>query len=326
MDRAEVVGLIGRDTAKAAALNHSLGIECGFRDGDSLLRSKEVDALVLAVPPVELSRLAIAAFSYDKHVLCEKPLGVSLAEAESVVHAWRQSACIGMVNFCYRLVPEIRELKARMADGLCGQINHIRVDWVLSNRLNPTLTYHWKGQRELGGGVLQNFGVHVLDYLFWNETEVDVLGAVQATAIRRRPDAAGQLHPVSGDESTSALFRMRGIPVALHLSLVTRPATGHRIHVCGCEGTLALSNDDPNSPAGPFRLQYDDGRQGMRILGEGQPNQTLAKLFIRTLEGFVDAIQGGGDREPSLSAALKVSRLVQRTQSAAAESGLVFSA
>jgi predicted dehydrogenase len=64
----------------------------------------------------------------------------------------------------------------------------------------------------------------------------------------------------------------------------------------------------------------------MRILGEGQPNQTLAKLFIRTLEGFVDAIQGGGDREPSLSAALKVSRLVQRTQSAAAESGLVFSA
>lgn len=314
--RLQLVLVVGRDLKKAASVAESGGASGYTDDVAGALGSAEVAGVILAVPPSIQPSLAVKAFGNGKHVLCEKPLGATLAEAEAVHAAWRRSGRVGIVNFCYRLVPEIDELRRRVASGECGDLQSLHVDWVLSSRLDRSLTHHWKNQKELGGGVLQNYGTHVMDYLFHDRQDVEVCCATGKTYVKTRPDPAGVSRKATADEVATVLFRFRDSTTAVvHLSVVTTPSTGHRIVFRGSAGTLEVVNPDPRSPGGPFNLyrHIGDGVATRDLLSTGSPREsTMARLFARVLGRFSESMVNDSQEGPSIEDGLKVARLVDR--------------
>jgi predicted dehydrogenase len=314
----KVAALAGRDFDKTQALIDKFGIDCKPCSFNELIDSSRIDAVVIALPPFMQHDLALRAFQIGKHVLCEKPLGVTLEEAEAIYLAWKKSLCVGMVNFCYRLIPQMREFRRCLAAGDCGSLHSIHVEWVLSNRLNPKLTVHWKGQRELGGGVLQNYGMHVVDYLFYDRENIKLLAAKQNVFMLTRPDEQGSKHNSSGDEVATVLFDIgSGTVVNIHLSLVTKPALGHCVTARGSKGTLQVSNLNPRFPAGPFSLYFfkDNFKKG-RCLSKGSGNdRSMVSLFRRLDCKFIQAILNDRRQDiPTIEHAWKASKILHEIE------------
>lgn len=287
---------------------------------EEVLHSPTIDAIIIAVPGAVQPKLAIAAFDAGKHVLCEKPLAVSVEEARRVEHAWVSAQTIGMVNFCYRLVPELQEFKRLLSNGACGQIGLLQVDWVLASRTQPGLTANWKAYSESGGGVLNNYGVHVIDYLFHDCENVEVVAARTGSLFSTRFDDQGVIRPVSGEERAVVVFDV-GYPVIVNLSLVTEPALGHRVMAYGSAGTLELSNRASDSPAGPFSVRWSgasdavtpEHRNSSASLAREQHG--LVSLFRRTTALFAHAIRSNhGAYALSIGDGVKAARLVARSK------------
>lgn len=330
-----VEGIAGRRAEACAAVGAEFDIPWRTDSAVGLVESDRVDAVILALPPILQPELAVRAFEGGKHVLCEKPLAVAPAQARAVVNARKRAKRVGMVNFCYRLVPQVEQFAKLLAAGKCGTVQSIEAQWILPNRLDTTRTFHWKGQREHGGGVLQNLGVHMLDYLFHDSSPLSpapsrrrlgirVLGAAQSVLYRTRPDEKGRSRRITGDETTTALLETEGgTTVMLHLSLVTRPGLGHRVVAWGNKGTLELRNLQPDTPAGPFSLWFwrDNARHGICLsAGDKGERHDFAALFSRTDRRFVNAaISGKTDVGPSLEDGLKTVELARQIQEAAAK-------
>lgn len=320
---ARVVALAGgRDSRKMRNLAKRFGVKRCLPSAEELIDFPGVEAVVIALPPFMQRDLAVRALENGKHVLCEKPLAVTLDDARVIYKAWKKSRRVGAVNFCYRLIPQIQEFKQRLAAGDCGKIHSISAEWILSNRLNPALTLHWKGQRELGGGVLQNYGIHVLDYLFYDHPDVKLLGAKQDTFIPQRRDSGGHKHTCAGDEVTTAFFDLgKGTVGYIHLSLVTVPALGHCLTARGDKGTMKVCNLNPKFPAGPFSLWFFDKsikRGKLLSAGSGERAKSKISLFRRVAQRFAAAVLSGQDRDlPTIEDGLNAGKILGEIQNAA---------
>lgn len=307
----------GRDLERTRRWAKSAGVGKYTTRVDEVLGSTMVDAVVLAVPPRAQPELAVRAFGEGKHVLCEKPLAVSMAAGRRVVEAWRKSGRVGMVNFCYRLVPEIHALKSRLAAGEVGHVQSIHVDWILSSRLDGSLTQHWKGREEEGGGVLQNYGSHVLDYLLHDASNISCHGAKRDIFIKTRPDARGLQQFSTGDEVASVIYGLGADTVALiHLSLVSLPALGHRIVARGSLGTLEVLNSNSSFPGGPFRLRrYLNGVRAESSTNDREcDSYGLSSLFARVARRFVESIRTGERIGPTVECGLRVVERIHEIQ------------
>jgi UDP-2-acetamido-3-amino-2,3-dideoxy-glucuronate N-acetyltransferase len=115
---------------RAAAVAEAPGIE-PYADVDAVLSRDDVDAVVLATPAVTHASLAIAAVQAGKHVLVEKPLAVTLAEAQAVVEAAERSGRVLMVGHVLEYHPAVLRLRQLVEEGVLG-----RLRYVYSNRLN----------------------------------------------------------------------------------------------------------------------------------------------------------------------------------------------
>lgn len=317
-----IVGIAGKDKIKVGQIANEYSIPKTYLSGEELIGSPHVNAVVLAVPPFEQPTLAVFAFQNSKSVLCEKPLGVRIQDVEKINMAWRKSGKIGMINFCYRLIPQFQELKFQMAAGKCGVIHSINAQWIMSNRLSRDLTYHWKGQKELGGGVLQNFGIHLIDFLFHDISNVNLLGAQQSTFIKTRMDDEGKKRRCTGDELTTALFVAdKDMTIIINLSLVTRPQTGCSIVVQGDEGTMELKNMFPENPTGPFSVYYyrDNICNGECLsIGKKSSESALKQLFSRSANLFVKAIREKDCIYPNIGDGLRAEKILFNIQQKAA--------
>lgn len=311
----EVAALTGRDYKKARALTRELGISWCPPSIQELTASPDIDAVVIAVPPFLQPDIAIAAFRQGKHVLCEKPLAVDRRNLYKMRKAWKDSRMVGMVNFCYKLLPAFREFKKRIMAGDCGQLNLIQAQWILSNRLDKNLTYNWKCNVSKGGGVLQNFGIHLIDYLFCDMPKTVLLGAKQNILFKTRRDERGNIRRCTGDEVITAFFSTKEVtPVFFHCSLVTMTPRGCFIIAEGNKGTLEIRSQDLRNPAGPYSLWwYKDSLESGRCLLAEPPlaEPGLFSLFARTAERFADALKNNAtDEDLSLDNGVKASEYV----------------
>ncbi len=313
----ELTAVAGRNAAKTAQFVSAICPQAEPLTFDEVLTSRTIDAVIIALPAAAQPPMAIAAFKSGKHVLCEKPLAVEATAAEAIERAWRASGKVGMVNFCFRLIPEFEAFKAQLRSGVCGELNLIRAEWVLGSRLNAALPHSWKSDASCGGGVLQTFGSHVVDYLFHDKPLVHVLAARRNTLIDQRSNDAGARQAATADETATVLFDVPGLcPVFLHVSTVTTPPVGHHVVAQGHKGTLTLFNTSRDCPGGPFELAFSSAREiqplSMAAHVAGTPGGiSLSQLFERVLARFAAAIQNGLERyEPDISDGVRATALI----------------
>jgi predicted dehydrogenase len=260
--------LCGRDPAKVEQAGRRLGWESTETDWTRLLVREDIDLVDICSPGNTHAEIAVAALEAGKHVLCEKPLANTVAEAEAMAAAAERAAEQGvrsMVGFTYRRVPAIALARRLVEEGRIGEVRHVRAqylqDW-LSDASSPMT---WRLEKDkAGSGALGDIGAHILDLTqhITGDRVVSVNGLLE-TFVGERPvaESTGGLlggaslnggeqgtAPVTVDDTAVFLARFGGGAVGVFEA--TRFATGRknaiRIEINGSRGSLAFDFEEMN--------------------------------------------------------------------------------
>ncbi|MGF1452916.1 MAG: Gfo/Idh/MocA family protein [Opitutales bacterium] len=207
------VACASRDAAKAEAFRAKCGLERAYGSYDALLADPEVDAVYNALPNHLHAPWSIRALEAGKHVLCEKPLAMTEAEAVTVIAVARREKRFLGEAFMYRHHPQLAELRGLLASERLGKVRLIETRFSFNNP-DAEATGNVRFARDMGGGGLMDVGCYCLS-----------AARLVAGAATEQPFAAAQKHEV-----TAAFNAPDGVDVL---------ATGHLTFEDGLLGNYA---------------------------------------------------------------------------------------
>jgi predicted dehydrogenase len=163
------------------------GVEKASTNATEVIRDDAVDAVILATPNDTHRPLAVEAARAQKHVLCEKPLGLNAAEVREMHRTARDAGVVHMTAFTYRFAPAMRYLRRLVHSGALGSPRHFRsqrfLDW-------PETSWGWRQYRSsAGAGDLFDMTIHRLDFA------MDLLGPIRRVSGAVARFAPRERHP-----------------------------------------------------------------------------------------------------------------------------------
>jgi len=161
--RFEVVALASPSSAERVARERK--IPQAFGSVEEMLAGAELDVVSVSSPPFDHHRSAMAALAAGKHVLCEKPLALTVAEAEEMLAASERAGVVAAVAFEFRYVPAIIAIKELIDNGHLGALREIEVARLSRDLLarNAMARPAWWFRHEKGGGVTSAVMPHIFD-------------------------------------------------------------------------------------------------------------------------------------------------------------------
>jgi predicted dehydrogenase len=192
----ELVALAGTSQARAEEAAGRLGWAGAVADWRELIERPDIDVIDICAPGDLHHPIAIAALQAGKHVLCEKPLantGAQAAEMAEVAAEAARNGVFAMCGFTYRRQPAAALARKLIAEGRIGDIRHIRVRYLQDWLSDESAPYTWRmdAQRS-GSGALGDLGAHAVDMAQWLVGErIDSVSARTQTFVPFRPLADG---------------------------------------------------------------------------------------------------------------------------------------
>ncbi|WP_370948716.1 Gfo/Idh/MocA family protein [Amycolatopsis sp. cg5] len=331
----------GRDETRAKAAAQRFGWAAVETDWRALIARDDVDLIDICTPGDSHAEIAIAALEAGKHVLCEKPMANTVAEAEAMAEAARKAGERGvrsMVAFNYRRVPALAHARKLVASGALGDIRHVRSVYLQDWLSDPQSPMSWRLNKDLAGsGALGDLGAHIVDAAQFVTGElITGVSALTNTFVHQRPDADGGVGEVTVDDCALFIGRMTSGAVASFEA--TRYALGRknsmRLEVNGSKASLAFDFESMNE------LSWYDGtapstEAGFRRILVTEPQHPYVGVwwppghllgyehtFTNEVADLLSAIGGGYHPEPSFDDGLRVQRVLGAVEgSAAAGSG-----
>ena len=242
-ERCEVVAIASRDLERARAAASELGIARAFGSYEDLLADPDVDAVYNPLPNHLHAEWTIAAARAGKHVLCEKPLATTSADAERMIQACEAEGVLLMEAFMYRLHPTWEAVTSLVASGRIGELKTVQ-SWFSYFNDDPG---DIRNLVETGGGALYDIGCYCVNLsrmLFGAEPE-----RVGGSVLR---------DPVMGiDVLTSGTLDFGDVVATFTCS--TRAEPDQRVHIYGTEGRISLEIPFNIPPDRPTRVSLTAG-------------------------------------------------------------------
>lgn len=340
---AEMAVIVGRDATAVKAAAAKWGWAESATDWREVIARDDIDIVDIVTPGDSHAEIAIAALDAGKHVLCEKPLANTVAEAEAMAAAAERAADSGtkaMVGFTYRRVPAVTFLRQLVAEGVVGRIAHVRASYRQDWLVDPDMPLAWRLQKEhAGSGALGDIGAHAIDLVeYVTGMDVEQVSGVLDTIVKQRPlqgsgsglsgKAAAGYGQVTVDDV--AIFTGRLASGALASFEATRFATGRKnalsIEVSGDKGALAFDLEDLNS------IQFYDRTapadlQGFRKILVTEPVHPYVSAwwpaghmlgyehgFSHQVKDLVEGIVRNTDPHPTFADGLRVQRVLEAVE------------
>jgi len=208
-----------------------------FNDGEALIRSGAVDAVIIATPHYQHTTLGIAALEAGLHVMVEKPISVHKADAERLIAAHaRHPDRVFAAMFQLRTEPRYVKIKRLVSTGELGPL--VRVSWIITDWFRTDAYYAsggwratWKGE---GGGVLLNQCPHNLDLLQWLcGMPARVRGFCQL----------GRYHNIEVEDNVTAYWEWASGATGVFITSTGEAPGTNRLELCGTRGKLVLENN-----------------------------------------------------------------------------------
>ncbi len=208
-----------------------------FGNGEEMIRSGSIDAVLVATPHYQHTSLGICAIENGIHLMVEKPISAHKADAERLIEVSAQHPDIvfgGM--FQLRTEPRYLKLKKLIADGDLGEI--VRINWIITDWFRTEAYYTsggwratWKGE---GGGVLLNQCLHQLDALQWL---VGMPSKVRSFA------QCGRFHDIEVEDNVTAYLEYPNGATGVFVSSTGEAPGSNRFEIAGTRGRVILEND-----------------------------------------------------------------------------------
>ena len=220
-----------------------------FTNPAMMLRETKPDLVSICTPNKFHAELTLLALQHGAHVACEKPMAMTLAEAEQMEAARAAADKLGSINFSYRNVAAFRFARELIASGDLGKLLRVQCVYLQSFLGAKATPYSWRNDVSIAGfGALGDLGIHMLDGVRF-VTGLDykrVVGTAQ-TLIPEKADAQGVMHQVTTDTNAAWLSELDGGVVSTFETSQVAPGFGNffRIEISGDRGTLAIRSDAP---------------------------------------------------------------------------------
>ena len=204
--KGELVAIADHDYIRATTLAQKHGAK-PVNDWKNLVSRKDVDAVIVAVPNAFAAPIVLAALRAGKHVLCEKPLGVSSKESSAIVAAAKKAKRLVKVGFNHRFHAALLKAHKIFEEGGIGRVLFIRARYGHGGRKG--MEKEWRFNKKMsGGGELLDQGVHLIDLARWFGGDFDKVYGVTATKFWKS----------DLDDNAFVLMMNRQVTVSFHAS------------------------------------------------------------------------------------------------------------
>ncbi|MDQ0239327.1 Gfo/Idh/MocA family protein [Arthrobacter bambusae] len=353
----QLTALCGRNDDGVRAAAGKLGWGSVETDWRRLLERDDIDLIDICTPGNTHAEIAIAALEAGKHVLCEKPLANSVAEAERMTEAAQAAAERGVFSMCgfsYRRTPALALAKRMVEEGRLGNIRHVRAQYLQDWLSDENAPMTWRlDKSKSGSGSLGDIGAHSIDAAQWvTGQQITGVSALLETFVHERP-LAGDLVGLGGHGDVgadaprgsvtvddAAIFTARFDGGATSAGAVgvfeaTRFALGRknamRLEVNGTKASLAFDFEEMNVLS--FYDAAESPDAGFRRIFVTEPEHPYVGNWWPTGHGLgyehgfthqvvdlVTAIGAGEQPSPSFADALQVQKVLAAVEGSAAES------
>lgn len=283
IDEAELVGVYDgyRPGAERFAESHPVRI---FDTMEDLLACDEIDAICICTPSGLHTQQAVAAMRAGKHIVCEKPMSLSLEDADLLISTAEETGVKTCIISQFRFSDAVQEIRRAIEAGAFGRI----VSGSLQMKYYRSREYYasggWRGTWKMdGGGCLMNQGIHGIDVFRY------LMGPLkQLTAITKT-----QFHDIEVEDSAVAVAEFaNGAVGTIEGSTTCYPGYPRRIEICGTEGSVILEEDSILSWNLPIPCQLSVGNKAQNV-ASSDPKAINVSGHTKQIGNLVDAILHG---------------------------------
>jgi predicted dehydrogenase len=252
--------ICGRDAAGVEAAARQFGWEEYDTDWRRVVERKDIDVVDVSTPGNLHAEMAIAAARAGKHILCEKPLANSLADAKAMLAAAEKAGVQHMIMHNYRKIPAVAFAKKLIEGGKIGTPYHYHGAYLQDWIMDPNFPLVWRLEKKFAGsGALGDIAAHAIDFARHLNGEFDSVVSQMTTFIKKRPlvgTGAGSWGAkgskgkgkVTVDDDSNFLTRFKNSSVGVFES--SRFCGGRRnyntFQVYGSKGSLAFNLERMN--------------------------------------------------------------------------------
>ncbi|PPA68958.1 Gfo/Idh/MocA family protein [Jeotgalibacillus proteolyticus] len=278
--------LCGRNEKNVKEASEKYGWEEYETDWRKVVERDDIDLVDIGTPTNTHKEIAIAAARAGKHVLCEKPLALSLADANEMLREVKKAGVKHMVGFTYRRVPAIALAKRLIDEGRIGAIHHVRANYLQDWIVDPEFPLVWRMDKAVAGsGSHGDLNAHMIDLARYLCGEFEEVMGMSKTFVKERPDGGdmdGGLGASTGDQAKlgkvtvddATLFLANFENGAIGNFEATRFATGRKnkncIEINGSKGSIAFNFERMNELQF-FSKEDEEHIQGFRTILVTEP-------------------------------------------------------
>jgi predicted dehydrogenase len=334
--------LVGRDAAAVSDAAAKYGWSETATDWRAVLDRDDIHIVDICAPGWLHAEIAIAALEAGKHVLLEKPLANTLAEAEAITSAAQAARAAGvqsMVGFNYRRVPALALAKEMIAAGRLGTVRQVKAAYLQDWLADESAPMTWRLTKDTAGsGALGDIASHAIDQVLFllGDQVTEVAGRLH-TFVNQRPGPEGLEEVTVDDAAWATLTLASGAVASVEAS---RVATGRKnslqLEVYGDKGAITFDLENLNE------LRFLDAtaparEQGFRRIVVSEPDHPYMDgwwpqghiigwehTFTHEIRDFLLAVGSGTEPSPSFEDGLEVQRILAAVEeSAAAKSSTI---
>jgi predicted dehydrogenase len=341
----KMVSICGRDDEKVKEAAEKYGWQEWETDWKKLINRPDIDIIDICTPGDSHKEIAIAALNAGKHVLCEKPLANTVAEAEEMLEAVKRNPkSKNMVAFNYRRVPAISLAKNMVDEGLIGRIFHIRARYLQDWIVEKDFPLVWRLDKDkAGSGALGDIAAHSVDMTqFITGEKIAGVSGLLETFIKERPlpqdnNNSKEIKTGKVTVDDAALFIGKTDKGSVVSFEATRFATGNRndmgFEIYGEKGSLKFSFEDMNV-LWFFDNTKDRAHAGFKRILVTEENHPYLNAwwppghvigyehtFTHEIMDFVECIVKDNEASPSFADGLQVQKVLAAVEKSASNDG-----
>lgn len=298
---ARLVGLYDINTGRARELAARYGA-AAYDTVEELLASREIDAVSVCAANAAHAELAIAALNAGKHVLCEKPMAVTLEECEAMVAAAKKNGKYLMVGHNQRLAKAHILAKQLIGDGLIGDIVTFRTTFghggPESWSADPGRNVWFFDKAKAAMGAMADLGIHKTDLIQFL-TGQNVVRTTARVATLEKKDASGR--PIGVDDNALCIYELSGGAVGTMTASWTHyGAEDNSTVLYGTKGIMRIYDD----PAASVKvILRGGGKIAYEVEGiQTNDKQTRSGVIDRWMECLVNGVEPDISGESALAA------------------------
>jgi predicted dehydrogenase len=307
----------------AAGKARQFGFARSTADWRVLVDDPAVEAVVIASPQETHREIALAALARGKHVFCEKPLGMSLADSRAMVAAAAQSGAANMTGFNYIRTPASQLARQIVASGEIGEITCFRGEHTEDFLADPSLPASWRTEGRANGNM-GDLAPHIINAALALAGPIETLIADIRTVHALRPSPRG---PAAVTNDDHAQIMCRFASGAMGSLFISRVATGRKMgyayEIFGTKGALRFDQEDQNA-LWLYKTDAKPDRQGFTkiltgplhpeyepfCLGPGHGTGYQDQIIIEAKD-FLEAIATRQPVWPTFADGMRVNQVIQ---------------